>query len=111
MVTIETSLIEAKKDERGRKIRSRAEREALVKAYRDSGMTQRAFAEKERINYTTFTSWVQGFKTARSARIEFAEVAGVPQSSGMLLEAQLPGGIIVRGEAVELARLLQLLRC
>ena len=50
MGTIVTELIEAKRDERGRKITPRAEREALVRAYQSSGLTQKAFAARERIN-------------------------------------------------------------
>lgn len=111
MGTIETSLIEAKKDRRGRKITPRAEREALVKEYRESGLTQRAFAEKERINFTTFTSWVQEFKVGRSTAIGFAEVSSPSSATPASLEARLPSGVVVSGQAVEVARLLQLLRC
>jgi transposase len=111
MVTIETLLIEPKKDERGRKITPRAEWEGWVKAYRESGLTQRAFAQKERINYTTFVAWVQEFSSRGAAAIKFAEVSAPPCTKPVGLEAQLPGGKTVRGEAVELARLLQLLRC
>jgi hypothetical protein len=113
MVTIETELIEAKKDERGRKITPRAQREALVLAYRESGLTQRAFAEKEKINYTTFVSWVQASPRASAGRpaVQFAEVSAALPAGRSGLEAQLPNGIVVRGEAAELARLIELLRC
>eukprot|EP01012_Entosiphon_sulcatum_P047232 TRINITY_DN63_c0_g2_i4.p1 TRINITY_DN63_c0_g2~~TRINITY_DN63_c0_g2_i4.p1 ORF type:complete len:150 (-),score=8.68 TRINITY_DN63_c0_g2_i4:71-520(-) len=52
MATITTELIEAKRDERGRKIMPRGEREALVRAYESSRLTQKAFAQRERTNST-----------------------------------------------------------
>ncbi len=39
MATIATELVEAKRDERGRRITPAAEREALVRAYPESGLT------------------------------------------------------------------------
>ena len=39
MATIATELIETKRDERGRQIRSAEERESLLQAYRESGLT------------------------------------------------------------------------
>jgi hypothetical protein len=79
--------------------------------YRQSGMTQRAFAERERINYSTFISWVQEFPAPKEKGVSFAEVsAPVVQVSGAL-EARFPNGIVVRGATGEVARLLQLLRC
>jgi hypothetical protein len=45
MASITTELVEtgAKRDERGRKITTPAERVALIAQYRDSGLTQKAF--------------------------------------------------------------------
>ena len=47
MASITTELIEtgAKRDGRGRRIATPAERVALLAQYRDSGLTQRAFAD------------------------------------------------------------------
>jgi len=41
-----TELVEAKRDERGRRITPAAEREAVVRAYEQSGLTQKAFARR-----------------------------------------------------------------
>lgn len=111
MATIATELIEAKRDERGRKITPRAEREALVRAYESSGLTQKAFAERERINYTTFVSWVQGCgRRIEPPKVRFSELT-MPHS-GLPLEVQLPDGTTIRGgDAEQVARLLQLIRC
>lgn len=111
MATIATELIEAKRDERGRRITPRAEREALVRAYQSSGLTQKAFAARERINYTTFVSWVQDCgRRVAPPKVGFSEVT-IPRST-LPLEVQLPDGMTIRGgNAEELARLLQLIRC
>lgn len=110
MGTIATELIDAKRDERGRKITPRAEREALVRAYDASGLTQKAFVERERINYTTFVSWVQECRRREAPpKIGFAELT-VARSAA--LEVQLPEGIVIRGSNVdEVGRLLRLVRC
>ena len=49
MATIATELIETKRDERGRQMRSAEERESLLQAYRESGLTQQAFAAQQGI--------------------------------------------------------------
>jgi transposase-like protein len=66
MMTITTELVEtgAKRDGRGRRIATQEEREALIAQYRESGLTQKAFAEREGIKFSTFTSWVQGRRHA-----------------------------------------------
>jgi transposase-like protein len=65
MVTIDTELIEKKRDERGRRITPRSEREALVRAYEQSGLTQKAFAQREGIKFPTFVSWLQELRRKR----------------------------------------------
>lgn len=59
MAIIATEWVETKRDERRRRITRAAEREALVQAYEESGLTQKAFAKQEGVKYTTFVSWVQ----------------------------------------------------
>ena len=106
-----------KVDGSGRRIVTAKEREALIAAYHGSGMTQRAFAQREGIKYSTFTSWLQGRRhaTTTSKGAHFAEVAvltasAAPVTSGEL-SVQLPDGILVRGtgarEIVELIRALR----
>ena len=111
MATIATELIEPKRDEQGRKITPRAEREALVRSYEESGLTQKAFAQRERINYTTFISWVQDWRRRGTpSKVGFAELT-LPRAASPL-EVQLPDGTMIRGgKAEEVARLLQLIRC
>jgi hypothetical protein len=96
MATIATELIESKRDERGRKITPRAEREALVQAYHTSGMTQKAFAEREGVKYATFVSWVQDCpRPAAPPKVGFAELS-LPRMPASL-EVQLPDGTLIRG--------------
>jgi len=105
-------------DGRGRRIVTSQEREALIAAYRRSGMTQQAFAQREGIKYSTLTSWLQGRRraTTRPGRTVFAEVAMLAGSAAAAitpgeLSVQLPDGTLVRGagarEIVELIRALR----
>ena len=111
MATIATELIESKRDERGRRITPRAERERMVRAYESSGLTQKAFAERECINYTTFVSWMQECRRREAPpKIGFAELTVA--RPGVALEVQLPDGTVIRGsKAEEVAQLLRLVRC
>jgi len=111
MGTIATELIEVKRDEQGRRIMPAAEREALVRAYGESGLTQKAFAKQAGVKYATFVSWVQAAKRPSAApQARFAELA-VPRPAAPL-EVQLADGTVIRGgDAGEVARLVQLLRC
>lgn len=60
-MSITTELVEtgAKRDGRGRRIATREEKIALIAQYRGSGLTQRAFAEREGVKFSTFTAWLQ----------------------------------------------------
>ena len=113
MAIIATELIETKRDERGRRITRAAEREALVQAYEESGLTQKAFAKQEGVKYTTFVSWVQECRRRRPGpKIGFAELTLPRSASAAPLEVQLADGTIIRGSNIEdVARLLQLVRC
>ena len=48
----------ARHDGRGRRLESALERERLLERYDASGLTQRAFAQREGINYHTFVAWL-----------------------------------------------------
>jgi transposase-like protein len=112
MATITTELIDtgAKRDGRGRRIATPAERVALVAAYRRSGLTQRAFAEREGIKYCTFTSWVQGRRQSRPTKTRFAEVT-LPPATVSDLSVRLPDGVVVRGSSASaVAQLVRALR-
>jgi len=107
-----TELVEAKRDERGRRITPAAEREAVVRAYEESGLTQKAFARREGIKYPTLVSWLQRHRRdqAGSPRPAFAEFTVAGASGG--LEVRLPDGVVIRGASVEdVAKLLRLVRC
>jgi transposase-like protein len=115
MVTIDTELIEKKRDERGRRITPRSDREALVRTYEQSGLTQKAFARREGIKFATFVSWLQEVRRREAQpKVNFTELTApaAMTAPSAALEVQLPDGTIVRGgKAEELARLLRLLRC
>ena len=111
MRIIATELVESKRDERGRRITPASEREAVVRAYEASGLTQKAFARREGIKYPTLVSWVQRQRRKQTAspRPTFAEFT-MAGASG--LEVRLPDGVVIRGASVEdVAKLLRLVRC
>lgn len=116
--TTELSNSGRKVDGRGRRIVTLQEREALIAAYRRSGLTQHAFAQREGVKYSTFTSWLQGRrrKAAAPNKAVFAEVAMPPGSTMATntpggLSVQLPDGTLVRGTvAGDIAELIRALR-
>ena len=112
MAIIATELIETKRDERGRRITRAVERETLVRAYEESGLTQKAFAKQAGVKYTTFVAWVQECRRRRPRpKVGFTELT-LPRTVVAPLEVQLADGTVIRGSNVEeVARLLQLIRC
>lgn len=103
METVTTELVETgeKRDRRGRRIALAQARAAAVAAYERSGLTQRAFAEREGIKFFTFTHWLRVERARRPKPARFAEVklGAVRPPSG--LEIALPNGLVVRGAEVE----------
>ncbi len=106
-----------KRDGRGRRAIPRAQRLALIDAYRASGMSMAAFARRERINYTTFAGWMhRAGSVAPSSPIQFAEVkmptiAAPSARSGNKLEVCLADGTVLRGGRVaDLIALVRALR-
>jgi hypothetical protein len=77
-------------------------------------MTQRAFAEREGVKYSTFTAWLQGRRQAgRSGlkAVRFAEVPMPPAPVIVGFSVELPNGVVVRGpSAGEVAQLVRALR-
>jgi hypothetical protein len=135
MVTTTTEATEAelietgeKHDVLGRRRTPRERREELLSAYRESGLTQMAFAKREGIRYSTFCTWAQaerrngvlppapagrkGRRGERAPAVRFTEVSlpGVPAPVAGL-EVRLPDGTVLRGgSAEELAALVRALR-
>ena len=112
MATIATELLEAKRDERRRRITPVAEREALVREYPESGLTQKAFAKKEGGKYSTLVAWVQAQRRQRP-KVGFTELT-LPRAVSAVAprEVQWADGTVIRGSHVEeVARLLRLIRC
>ncbi len=92
-----------------------ARRAELLAAYDRSGLTQKAFAQREGVNVHTFVSWLQQRRralaaTAMSPAVQFAELpwSGARPAG---LEVVLPDGATVRGAvAAEVAAVVRLLR-
>lgn len=123
----ETELIETgeQRDALGRRRTPVARRVELLTAYRQSGLTQKAFARREGITYTTFCCWAQAERrqgklavapAGRKRRrvvppVRFIEAALAPTPVSAPLEVRLPDGTLLRGgSAAELAKLVRALK-
>ena len=107
----------SKRDSRGRRIECGEERARLLEAYDASGLTQKAFAEREGVAYSTFVSWLKQRRQRRRADTcqgvapSFHEVA-LPMASSSALEVCFPDGMVIRGsDADSLVALVKALRC
>lgn len=105
-----------KRDVRGRRIEGAGERERLLAAYDVSGLTQKAFAAREGIVYSTFVSWLKQRRQQHSgeAPASAAVFHEVVLSSGAVspLEVCFADGLVLRGsDAHLLATLVKALRC
>ena len=100
MKTIAAEVVDngERKDVRGRRLIKAQEREALVAAYEQSGLTQRAFAQREGIKFCTFTTWLA--RKRAEMKPVFAEVK-VPKTRSGLLEVVLTDGVTIRGSDPE----------
>lgn len=72
------------------------EMEAVIASYRSSGLTQRAFCEREGIKLPTFSYWFRRVGQDNPASGSFVEVSPVAASAEEL-EVVFPNGVIVRG--------------
>ncbi len=70
--------------------------EAFVASYRSSGLTQRAFCEREGIKLPNFSYWLGRVSQDNSASGSFVEVTSHPITAEGL-EVVFPNGMIVRG--------------
>lgn len=117
--TATTELVETgeTRDRVGRKITPAPRREELVSAWRESGLTQAAFARREGVRYPTFANWVQqarqvGRRVPGSApQVRFAEVQVPAAMNAPAVEVRLVDGTLVRGtSAREVAAVVRALR-
>ncbi len=113
MKTVATEVVDRgeKQDARGRRIAQVNEREALVKAYETSGLTQRAFAEREGVKYCTFTAWLgrhrQGKRKGAFAQLDLGPASRLAAG----IEVVMPDGVLVRGhDGEQIAALVAKLR-
>ena len=115
MEALTTEVVETgeKRDGRGRRLAVGRHREAMIAAYQRSGLTQRAFAEREGIGFFRFVAWLKRHRQQRG-KSDFVEV-NVPRQPATTsqVEVALPSGVVVRGADVEqIARLVErLVRC
>jgi transposase-like protein len=119
MELVEAQVVETgeKRDRLGRRITPARRREELVAAWRQSGLTQAAFARREGVRYPTFATWVQQARQgepcnkASSQKVRFAQVH-LPTSAPIPpVEVRMADGTVVRGaSAREVAAVVRALR-
>ena len=106
-----------KRDGRGRMIVDGARRAALIAAYEQSGLTQKAFARREGVSYGTFVAWLGRYRRGEAlggeqgGSVSFQELCLEAGRGTAGLEVSLPGGITIRGRSArEVAELVRALR-
>ena len=104
MGAILTELVETgeKRDGRGRRIVTEDHRQMVVAAYAQSGLTQRAFAEREGIKFHTLVEWLYRARHRKPAKPNprFRELRlGAVLARPAVLEVTLPNGLVVRGSS------------
>ena len=100
-----------KRDARGRKLLKEQHRTALLAAYRESGMTQKAFAAREGVSYSTLTGWLSEERRRATTPPAFKEVTLPVTSTLWPMEIVLPNGLVIRArETVAVTELIGLLK-
>ncbi len=86
-----------------RKTLIRAQRQRLLGAYHRSGLTQKAFAQRHGIGYSTLTQWLRQQRTQRPPEVNTpalglteVKVDGLMSPSSWTIEVIHPQGWIVR---------------
>ena len=113
-ISAEVITAEKKRDKRGHRLYDEERKRRIVEGYEKSGLTQRDYAKKEGIKYSTLVWWLHRHRhTQALARptVRFAEVSAPALPGGCTLEVVLADGTLLRGSRVdELAGLVHLLR-
>jgi transposase-like protein len=114
-ITTEVITGEKKRDARGHRLYDRERKERILEGYDKSGLTQKAYARKEGIKYSTLVYWLQNWRrgpqVVKRSRIKFTELSVPTAATGCRLEVVLSDGTLVRGsDARELAALVSFLR-
>jgi len=100
-----------RKDLRGRRYYSSKQIQEILENYNKSDLTQRAFAVRECVSYSTLTTWLMQRRFKVKENPNFAEVAlskprNRDESKEMGLQIQLTNEIILRGSNSEQLALL-----
>lgn len=74
---------------------SQQEQEAMVAFFQSSGLSQRAFCERENLKLATFSYWYRKFGKGADPVSGFVEVAAPVQARG--IEVVFPNGVVLRG--------------
>ena len=68
----------------------------MVASFQSSGLSQRAFCERENLKLATFSYWYRKFRQGAAAPVSgFVEVAAPVHARG--IEVVFPNGVVLRG--------------
>ena len=92
-------------DRRGRLLIRKEQREALLDAFKSSGLSAMAFCQLHDLKYSTFATWRKKKRSFSHAvsQPSFAEVvvessaASLPASNSNLIRITLPSGTVIEG--------------
>ena len=105
MNIITTEIVDSgeKKDARGHKLITAKARAAMIAAYEQSGLTQKAFAAREGVRFSTFTAWLRRHRqqAAGSANPAFTELRLPTVRPAWAMEIALPNGIVIRANQAQ----------
>ena len=114
-ITAEVITGEKKRDERGHRLYDQERKDRILEGYDKSGLTQKVYARKEGIKYSTLVYWLhnwrRGPQEVKRPRIKFTELTVPTMATGSRLEVVMSDGTLVRGnDARELAALVTFIR-
>ena len=91
------------KQRRGRVLRTREQRQDLIRGYRASGLSKAEYCREQDVNLATFSHWMNGRPTGKRRRsasttksdVKFAEVQ-VARGATAPVEIALASGVCIR---------------
>ena len=75
--------------------RTWAQKEELILQWQQSGQSRKKFCEQQAINYFTFGTWAELYKTKQKDSTAFQEIKIPSRAGALFAQVHLPGGVKV----------------
>src|ERR1035437_8238332 len=99
VITAEVITGEKKRDARGHRLYDQERKDRILEGYDKSGLTQKAYALKEGLKYSTLVYWLQNWRrgpqVVKRSRIKFTELSVPTAATGCRLEVVFADGTLV----------------